>query len=149
MKLPVRQNLRLLEYDYSKNGAYFITICTKDRVPCLSFVNDVGDDAHIVPQIKLKNTGKIVEKYIKRVPEITKYVIMPDHIHFILLLDDGTMWASSPTRNVSNIVRSFKIMVTKEVGYSVFQRSFYDHVIRNEQDYIENNPLKLLSTFKA
>ena len=148
MNLPVRQNLRLLEYDYSKNGAYFITVCTKDRVPCLSFVNDVGDDAHIVPQIKLKNTGKIVEKFIKRVPEITKYVIMPDHIHFILLLNDGTMWASSPTRNVSNIVRSFKIMVTKEVGYPVFQRSFYDHVIRNEQDYIENNPLKLLSTFK-
>ena len=155
MNLPVRQNLRLLEYDYSKNGAYFITVCTKDRVPCLSFVNDVGDDAYIVPQIKLKSIGKIVEKYIKRIPEITKYVIMPDHIHFILLLDDGTMWASSPTRNVSNIVRSFKIMVTKEVGYPVFQRSFYDHVIRNEQDYIEiwdyieNNPLKLLSTFKA
>ena len=142
--------MRLPDYDYNQNGAYFITVCTKDRVPCLSDVKNVGDDAHIVPQIKLKQIGKIVDKYIKNIPEIDKYVIMPDHIYFILRLSDGTMWASSPTKNVSNIVRSLKTMVTKEIGYSVFQRSFYDHVIRNEEDYveiwdyIENNPLKLL-----
>ena len=150
MNLPIRQKLRLSEYDYGQNGAYFITVCTKDRVPCLSDVKIVGDDAYIVPQIKLKQIGKIVDKYIKNIPEIDKYVIMPDHIHFILRLSDGTMWASSPTKNASNIVRSLKTMVTKEIGYSVFQRSFYDHVIRNEEDYveiwdyIENNPMKLL-----
>ena len=75
---------------------------------------------------------------------------MPDHIHFILRINNGTMWASSPTKNVSSVVRSLKIMITKEIGESIFQRSFFDHVIRNEQDYIEtwnyidNNPLNWL-----
>ena len=57
------------------------------------------------------------------------------------------MWASSPT-TVSNIVRSFKVLVTKEVGTSLFQRSYHDHIIRDERDYreiwdyIDDNPRK-------
>ncbi len=47
----------------------------------------------------------------------------------------GTMWASSPTKNVETIIRSFKTMVTKEIGNSIWQRSFYDHIIRGEKDY--------------
>ena len=74
----------------------------------------------------------------------------------IIRLDDGSMWASTPTvsrpqhNRVSNIVRSLKILVSKEIGESIFQRSYYDHVIRNQQDYnevweyIDNNPLKWL-----
>ena len=54
MILQNRKTMRLPDYDYNQNGAYFITVCTKDRVPCLSDVKNVGDDAHIVPQIKLK-----------------------------------------------------------------------------------------------
>ncbi len=68
MDLPIRKTIRLPDYDYNENGAYFITICTKDRVPCLSEVNNVGDDAHIVPQIILKNHGRIVEKIYKKYP---------------------------------------------------------------------------------
>ncbi len=73
---------------------------------------------------------------------------MPDHIHMIIGIKNGTMWASSPTSNVANIVRSLKILTTKEIGKAIFQRSYYDHIIRNEQDYkdileyIENNPIK-------
>ncbi len=129
-------------YDYGQNGAYFITICTKDRKRILS--NIVGDDAHIVP----KEYGKIVEKYIGNVAEIKKYAIMPDHIHLIIEIDNGTMWASSPTNRVASIVRSIKTLTTKEIGKPIFQRSYYDHIIRNQEDYneiweyIENNPRK-------
>ena len=142
MDLPKRKPIRLEEYDYSQNGVYFVTICTKDRKPILCDI--VGDDAHIVP----KKYGLIVEKYIRNVPEIDKYVVMPDHIHMIIRIDNGTMWASSPTKNISSIIRSIKVLTTKEIGESIFQRSYYDHIIRNEGDYkevweyIENNPIK-------
>ncbi|MDE6111716.1 MAG: hypothetical protein K2F65_07355, partial [Eubacterium sp.] len=71
--------------------------------------------------------------------------IMPNHIHMIITIN-GTMWASSPT--VSSLIKSFKILVTKEIGKAIFQRSFYDHIIRNESDYnevwqyIDRNPQK-------
>ena len=91
MDLPQRKNIRLTDFDYNTPGAYFITICTQDRKPLLCEI--VGDDAHIVP----KPFGYVVEKYIRSTPEIEKYVIMPDHIHMIIRLTDGTMWASSPT----------------------------------------------------
>ena len=77
---------------------------------------------------------------------------MPDHIHFIIQIENGTMWASSPTNRVATIVRSLKTLTTKEIGKSIFQRSYYDHVIRNQDDYnetweyIENNPKKYLLT---
>jgi len=147
MELPQRKQNRLCDYDYSQNGAYFVTICTIDRKKVLSEI--VGDDAHIVP----KSYGCVVEKYIRNVPEIEKYVIMPDHIHMIIRLDNGSMWASTPTNvmnNVSSIVRSIKILTTKEIGEAIFQRSYYDHVIRNQKDYdeiwqyIDNNPRKWL-----
>ena len=146
MELPQRKRNRLPGYDYGQNGAYFITVCTKERKRILSDI--VGDDAHIVP----KPIGRIAEKYIRHVPEIEKYVIMPDHIHMIIRLDGGAMRASLPTKNrVAGIVRSIKALTTKEVGEAVFQRSYYDHVIRNQQDYdevweyIENNPRKWIN----
>ena len=141
-----RKPNRLKEFDYGQNGAYYITICTKDRKQILSEI--VGDDAHIVP----KPYGVIVEKYIQNVSQIEKYVIMPDHVHMIIRLDNGSMWASTPTvatkpkNAIASIVRSIKVLTTKEIGESIFQRSYYDHVIRNQCDYheiweyIENNP---------
>ena len=75
---------------------------------------------------------------------------MPDHIHLIIKIDNGSMWASTLTKKVENIVRSLKILVTKEIGKPIFQRSYYDHVIRNQEDYneiweyIDNNPKKWL-----
>ena len=58
------------------------------------------------------------------------------------------MMASSPTKNIKNIIRSFKIMVTKEINKSIWQRSYHDHIIRGEKDYqkiweyIDTNVLK-------
>ena len=131
MELPERKQNRLCDYDYSQNGAYFVTICTQNRRKILSDI--VGDDAHIVP----KPYGRIAEKYIRNVPEIEKYAIMPDHIHILIRLDNGSMWASTPTNKIASIVRSIKVLTTKEIGESIFQRSYYDHVIRNQYDYDE------------
>ena len=158
-ELPQRKRNRLPGYDYRQNGAYFITICTKDRYEIFGEIvanpdtgAGVGDDACIVPQIRLTPYGKVVEKYISRISGLETYVIMPNHIHMIIAIRDsmenGTMQASSPTTNISQQVRMFKGAVTTELGSSVFQRSFYDHIIRDDAEYeqiwqyIENNPAK-------
>ena len=143
MGLPQRKKIRVGEYDYSQCGAYFVTICTQNRRPILS--NIVGDDAHIVP----KRYGQIAEKYLKNAAEIEKYVIMPDHIHMLIRLEEqGAEKRSPQASRIASIVRSIKTLTTKEIGEPIFQRSYYDHVIRNQRDYneiweyIENNPRK-------
>ena len=143
-----RKRLRLQQFDYRKNGAYFITICTKNKQQCLSRV--VGVDAHIDPYIELTAWGQIDETYLLSIPGIQKYVIMPNHIHLLLRIeeDSGPMWASAPTQSISNCIRSFKTLVSKQIGVSIWQRSFYDHVIRNDEDYLrvwqytDDNPAK-------
>jgi REP element-mobilizing transposase RayT len=140
--LPKRKPTRLKQFDYSQNGYYFITICTHKKQKILCDI--VGDDAHIVPS----QCGIIVEKYISNIPGIDKYIIMPNHIHLIIQNYNGTMWASSPTQSISQKIKSFKTLVTKEIGHNIFQRSFHDHIIRGEKDYlkiwnyIDTNPQK-------
>ena len=150
--MPIRKNLRLADFDYSRPGAYFITVCTLNRKNILSTV--VGGDAHIAPCTKLTPIGQVVEKYLLSIPGMGAYVIMPNHVHLILHSSssnilEGPMWASAPTNNsVSAAVRSWKILVTKELGYRIWQRSYHDHIIRNEEDYmailryIQENPAK-------
>lgn len=139
MNLPKRKPTRLKEYDYSTPGAYFITICVKDRKELLSQIT-VGDDALIVPKNHLSQYGLICDKYIENINikyenvTVDKYIIMPNHIHLIICLN-GTMKASSPTKSIENIVRSFKTLVTKEIGISIWQRSYHDHIVRGEADY--------------
>ncbi|MEG0895246.1 MAG: transposase [Oscillospiraceae bacterium] len=150
MELPKRKRLRLDGYDYSQNGAYFITICTQNRECILGKI--VGDDAHIVPQIQLSEYGIVIEKYLNGIIGVDKFIIMPNHIHLVIFINlsaNGTMWASSPTnQSIPQLIKSFKILVTKGIGLSLFQRSYHDHIIRNEQEYqkiwqyIDTNPLK-------
>ena len=156
MAHPIRNPNRLSDYHYSGNGAYFITICTKDRKPILGHI--VGGGALDAPTVALTQIGEIAHKYLisgNRIPGITvdKFVIMPDHIHFILLVDNptvmGTSRAPSPTNAaVPHFVSTFKRFCHRDIGAVIFQRSYYDHVIRNQQDYdeiwqyIENNPRK-------
>ena len=147
-----RKKNRLPGHDYSQPGAYFITICTKDHKCILSTI--VGADAYIGPRVALTPIGMVVEKYIKNIPGVGAYVIMPNHVHMILHISSnnilqGPMWASAPTNaSVPALVRSWKTLVSKELGQSIWQRSYYDHVIRDEQDYltkvqyIEANPAK-------
>ena len=152
MDLPKRKRMRMAGYDYSTPARYFVTICTHNKEKILSDIH-VGDDALIVPIAELTDCGKICDKYINSINDkyenitVEKYVIMPNHIHMIIYIG-GTMKASSPTIGLESIVRSFKRMVTKETGHSIMQRSYHDHIIRNETDYkniwnyIESNPEK-------
>ena len=137
----IRKALRRRNYDYSKGGAYFITVCVRDRHEMLG--NIVGDDDHIVPRTELSELGCVVKKFINGINDaytdvyVDKYVIMPNHIHMIVFLQyktDGPMWSSAPTV-IPQIIRSFKTLVTKECGYSFWQRSFHDRVIRNYDEY--------------
>ena len=155
MDLPQRKALRLKAYDYSTPGAYFVTICTHERRCILSSIT-VGADALGGPQVKLTETGRIVEKYIlttENIPgiHIDKYVIMPNHVHLILVVDrvSGPPRASAPTMAaVPNAVSALKRLVNREIGGNIWQRSYHEHVIRNEKDYreiwtyIDENPAK-------
>ena len=114
MELPERRQIRLPEYDYSAPGAYFITICTKDRRCILSSIT-VGADALGGPSLQLTDTGKAVEQYILSTDRIAgfrvdKYVIMPNHVHMILWIDNGpprAVW----TGNIGN-------RMSKDIGNS-------------------------------
>ena len=79
--LPKRKSLRLPNHDYAC-GWYFVTICTKDKRYRLGTV--VGGDAHIAPHVELSNIGSVAEMYLKRIPGIDTYVVMPNHVHFIV-----------------------------------------------------------------
>lgn len=162
--LPKRKPNRLEHHDYSSAGAYFITVCTKDRKPLFWQDNHqvifVGEDT-ILPQkqIILSPYGKIVENAIESISvhypgvEILNYVIMPNHLHMILFLPEfctNGRIISSPTTNaksVSTIIGQMKRIVSKNIGVPIWQRSFHDHIIRNEKDYcniaeyIYNNPI--------
>ena len=155
--LPKRKPNRLKNFDYSTNGMYFITVCTHNRKCILSEIN-VGDGVLDVPQLTLYNYGKIIDKYINQLNDfyndicVDKYVIMPNHIHLLIsVIDNGASRTSPPTVQhsaVSRFVSTFKRFCNKEYGMNVWQRHFYDHVIRNQRDYdeiwqyIDNNPCK-------
>ncbi len=149
-ELPKRKELRLKQYDYSSKGAYFVTICTKDRKRILSdIVKPVGVGAHDDPQIQLTRNGKIVERYLLSSENISgvkidRYVIMPDHIHVIILLVPeeysnqrrGSSGAPTPTGEMlPHVVSAFKRLCNKEIGVNIFQRGYIEHIIRNREDY--------------
>ena len=151
-ELPNRKPTRIEDYDYSTPGAYFITVCTANRAKI--FWDHVGADIIRPQNVPLSTVGKIAEQGILQIAEhyenvvVDKYCIMPDHIHLILRIesDVGGRIISAPT--VSTVVGSMKRWVSKQIGKPIWQKSFYEHVIRNQQDYdevwqyIENNPLK-------
>ena len=169
-KLSKRKPTRLKTFDYNTTGLYFITICTEERRQVLSRI--VGVDVPGDPNnLELLPYGKVADKYIKQMDAfyekitVDQYVIMPNHIHLLLFVHrDGspgtstpTMYpspqarSSTPTRqtsSVSHFVSSFKRFCNKEYGKNIWQRGFYDHIIRGRKDYeelvkyIHENPIK-------
>lgn len=79
---------------------------------------------------------------------VDKYCIMPDHIHIILVIDADAAGRTQFAPTISRVIKQFKGAITKQIGRPIWQKSFYDHGIRNQQDYdeirqyTENNPLK-------
>ena len=137
MNLPKRKPTRLKEYDYSTPGIYFITICTHNRKCLLSNII-VGEGLCALPQNTLTPIGNEIEKSIQYINDnyigvkIDKYVIMPNHIHLILILDDSGGHGNPPLQNVIGKLKSY---TTNKFGNILWQRSYHDHIIRGEKDY--------------
>lgn len=153
---PKRKRIRLENFDYSRNGAYFITVCSKDK-ECIFGSVLVGQG---LCSCRLSQVGEIVRSEIedieKRFPNayVDNYVIMPNHIHLLLRLDTFRQ-EQSPCPTVSDIICALKSISTKEInkamntpGNKIWQDRFHDHVIRGEADYreiweyIDNNPIR-------
>lgn len=150
-RLIERKRIRIKNYDYSQAGYYFITICTMKRQ---SLFWKVGAScARLELEEHLSFIGHMVYTEIKRMNsiyqnvKIDKFVVMPNHVHMIVILyDDKGRSKTAPT--ISRIIQQFKGSITKKAGSPVWQKSYYDHIIRNEHEYqeiwhyIDTNPIK-------
>ena len=146
-ELPKRKHPRLDNYDYSSAGAYFVTICTQNRRCVLSRIVGRGLAPAETTAIEYTCLGEIAEKQLfllaDRYPYLTidQYVIMPNHIHAIMILNGETAGAS-PRPTLTDIVCTYKSLTTRECkknGFreKLFQTSFYEHIIRGREDYEE------------
>ncbi|MDD3536376.1 MAG: hypothetical protein PHC50_09565 [Candidatus Cloacimonetes bacterium] len=155
MMLPERKNIRLRDYDYTKGGAYFITICCHNK-ECLFGDMDEG-------YLRLNQYGNIVHdewiktRHLRENIILEDFIVMPNHFHGIIILEKkkslneaGEIIAPA---TLGDVVRGFKTAVTvqmRKAGFTgtVWQRGYYDHIIRNQFDsnatvaYIIANPTK-------
>ena len=141
MDLPKRKSPRLPGFDYATPGEYFVTICTEHRVKILGRI--VDGVMHLSP------AGRICRDELANLPHpIPAAVIMPNHVHLILAL-------RSPDESITKILGAWKSVTTRRInlmdgtpGRRIWQRSFYDHGIRTDDErlqtmrYIEENPQK-------
>ena len=139
MNLPQRKPTRLKNYDYSQNGYYFITICTKDKRKILCDI--VGEGLCALPTVELTDIGKIVNQSIEYINNeyegilIDKYVIMPNHVHLILINQTGGR--GDPPLQVYDIIGRMKSFTNSNYVGTLWQRSFNDHIIRDQNDYLK------------
>ena len=161
MDNPVRKNIRLDNYNYSRNGAYFVTICTQNKM-CIFWDNNdkykpiPTENSNVTPvgtaigrpyntKIRLSEYGRYVKEALNAINQhypiiyVDKYVIMPNHIHVILRIDRpcelkvGGRPMAVPT--ISTVINQFKGYVSKKSGFHVWQGRFYDRILRNEWEY--------------
>lgn len=147
-----RKSHRIQWYDYGSSGAYFITICTKERKNY--FWTEVGAPIGRPYDFELSSYGLIVDKAIKNISDIyssisvDNYVIMPDHIHLLLIISNDSSGRPMAAPTMSRLINPMKGYISKQIGKSLWQKSFYDRIIRDEKDYelhvkyIRENPLK-------
>lgn len=165
MRLPQRKPQRLKNYDYSLNGYYFITICTHNKQHLFGKILD--------GQMLLNEYGKIGEQELMQIPgrfanvSLDKFVVMPNHIHIIMVINYVATAAncqsgpqqsnpaerSRPFPTLPKIVGLYKSGAARRIRalhgeITVWQKSYYDHIIRTDEDYqniwhyIDTNPLK-------
>lgn len=153
-----RKQNRLYDYDYSQEGYYFITICIKNNKCILCSGEQCSpENPNVFP---LSYIGHITDISINNIPKyypntkIDKYIIMPNHVHIIMVLQfdnagyTNENWRTPFAPTISRIIKHMKEYVTKQIGFSIWQKSYHDHIIRNQQEYekvwqyINENPLK-------
>ena len=153
-EIPERKSIRITGYDYSTPGAYFITVCAANRAKI--FWSDRRGELCSPANVLLSDVGMIVDKENQKLNSVydavrvDKYCIMPDYIHMILTIEAAEDGRPQVAPTISRVMKQFKGSITKQVGRPIWQKSFYDHGVRNQHDYdeiweyIENNPLKYL-----
>jgi REP element-mobilizing transposase RayT len=162
-----RRSLRLKDYDYSQAGAYFITICTHKKE---SIFGEIRNREMILNRFgEITKNEWLKAAILRRNVELDEFVVMPNHFHGIIIIEEsndvGATRRVAPTKEsvtcthtlkpntIGSIIGQFKSVVTKEIRKKRFthfrwQRNYYEHIIRNENDlnevreYIVNNPLK-------
>jgi putative transposase len=138
-KWPIRQGLRLREYDYSQAGAYFLTICVQGRE---SLFGNIVDS-----KMQESEYGKIVAACWDDLPSkysaiiLDAFVVMPNHVHAIIMIP-GTGGETPPLQkpcSLGQVVGYFKYQTTAKIneargipGAKVWQRGYYEHVIRDD-----------------
>lgn len=139
--LPQRKNVRLQHFDYYANGYYFITICCLDKRPLLGTLHQGEiqvslDGQHLLEEMfSLERTLRGISVY--------DYVIMPNHFHLVVEIQRKE---GETGMGVSGFVRLLKGNVTKRSGKSLWQRGYYEHVVRQDESlqeivqYMKNNP---------
>ena len=162
-KLPKRKQIRLNDYDYSQNGYYFVTVCIYGRKHLLGNIIEAKTHLNALGEI-VKFTWEDLINHNDVI--LHEYVIMPDHIHGIMEICGRERSATVPQKphkrtGIPEIMRQFKTFSSKRINEylkrnglepfptgKLWQKSYYDHIIRNEQDYITrveymiNNPIK-------
>ena len=157
----LRHSIRLKHYDYSQAGAYFVTICTKDKSHLFGEIVEGLMSLNRFGEIVKTCWGDLPKHYPQMQSDV--FVVMPNHVHGINVLVDlsdiGAGLKPAPTavkrHGLSEIIRAFKTYSSRQInelrgrhGIPIWQRNYYEHVIQNENDlneireYIVNNPLK-------
>jgi putative transposase len=153
-----RKHPRSKDHDYSQDGYYHVTICTIENASILSKV--IVGRGLAPAEIRLTPIGQIIEEQLLELSEryhnvkIDKYVIMPTHLHAIVVIR-GDAAGASPRPTLGDIICAFKSLSTRvcnqqgnKQGRKLWQSSFYDEIIRNEEaylqiwQYIDENPAK-------
>ena len=152
-----RCSIRLQGFDYTREGAYFVTVCTRNRA-CLFGDVDLGE-------MRLNDAGRVVRAVLNELPDhyphvaLDAWVIMPNHAHVVVVLTGAGLKpaptaATDTTRHgLSEIVRAFKTFSARRInaihgtpGTPVWQRNYYEHIIRDDaalnriRQYIMENP---------
>ena len=154
MEYPKRKHIRLKDYDYSQAGAYFLTICAENRALLFSAV--VGRGLLDAPEVRLTEIGRCIQDAMTYLEEhdpvikIVASVIMPNHVHVLLVIQPEASGASRRPRptemRVPKFVSSLKRYTNRVCNHSLWQTSYHDHIIRDEEDflrhwtYIDQNP---------
>ena len=149
---PKRKKNRLKNFNYNSCGAYFLIICTSDRKNYFwDSHHDITDNTQDTP---LSYFGNLLNEAILNIPiiypslSVEYYVIMPDHVHLLVMIHADEYGNPLPSPTISRVVKQLKASTSKQIGFSIWQKSFYDHIIRNQQDYedhikyIFENPIR-------
>ncbi len=164
MSLPERRHHRLKNYDYSSNGAYFITICSYEKMHIFGTIEN--------GIMKYSKYGKIANDEIEKTNflrnskgiKITNWVVMPNHVHLLIEISHDSLFDTNPQfeefskptkQSIATIVRAYKSAVTKTIRqsltesesvfgdcghgtpcpYVVWQNGYFDNIIKNDSMY--------------